>query len=1299
MANIAWVVLCAALVMLMQGGFCLLEAGFSRAKNSINVAIKNLIDFCISAPVYWALGFGLMFGDSWHGLIGTSRFVPGNESTPWLQAFLLFQLVFCGTATTIISGAVAERIRFSGYLIISLWVSAVMYPVLGHWAWAGGLEGTQAGWLGRMGFVDFAGSTVVHSLGGWLSLAAVLVVGPRLGRFDRDRPSINGHNVTLATFGAILLWFGWFGFNAGSTLAIDDRVPRILINTNLAAAAGGVAALFFTWLRERRPNVSAAINGVLAGLVSVTASCHAVSPVSALVIGVLGGVLSVLATWGLERLRIDDVVGAVPVHAVGGIWGTLAVGLLGNPELLGTGLSCGEQILAQLTGIVACGLWAFGGGWAAFSVLNRVWPLRVDAAAELQGLNIAEHGISTEIIDLLSAMEHQRDRGDFSQPVPVEPHTEVGQIAAEYNRVLHRVTAEMRTREETAAALLAAEEKYRSIFENSVEGIFQTTPDGRYLSANPALARIYGYPTPTELVATIGDIQLQLYVDSRRREEFLREIAAHGFVTGFESQVYRRDGSVIWISENARAVCDEFGRIIRYEGTVLDISERKNSDAIVREKEAAIVANEAKSAFLARMSHEIRTPLNGVIGMLELLSATEQSSQQRRYSRIARSSADALLSLINDILDFSKIEAGKLELEEIEFDLPRLLEDVTEMFGHRADAKGLELSCRIRPDVPTLVRGDPERLRQVLINLVGNALKFTERGSVVLKATVDETCGATSLVRIAVRDTGIGISEAAQSRLFSAFTQVDASTRRKYGGSGLGLAIGKQLVELMGGRIGIDSRPGEGSTFWARIPLAAAEREATGSLRLLEQLQGMPVLVAAANPDGREALHEQLAAWGLKVEMADSPDAALARLTESNGTAQKFPLALIDDRSPELDGLALAHRIRESCRQVAPKLVLLASAHDSRPAVILRKAGIAACLTRPVRQSALFDAIVNTLVPDIESVRANLAVEASAPAVDAPRAARRGRILVVEDNDVNQLVTAELLRNAGFDCVIADNGRRALEVLEHTPVDVVLMDCEMPEMDGFEATRELRRREQSGELTSQHSRPLPIIALTANATHGDRAQCLDQGMSGFVTKPIQPSMLLDVIAGQLKGKEVGAIPSASSRAEDDVALEASLAKVDQGLHGNSGDEDEPPPFGASIDEVSAASLQVLDVAQLRNRCGADPAFIRRILKKYRERATEELQALHEAVSTSNPAVAGRRAHALKGSSANVAALRVSQSAGELELAAAAGDSAKARRTLERLDTEVDRCLQEIERLLNEDASVDRDGTSPQVPPT
>jgi Amt family ammonium transporter len=457
-----WIIVGSALVFMMQAGFAMVESGLTRSKNSINVAIKNLTDYGISTMVYWIAGFGLMFGVSLGGILGTGFFLF-NPPSVWPAVFLLFQAVFCSTSATIVSGAVAERMRFSSYIISTMLLSALVYPVFGHWAWGGALEGTASGWLAKRGFVDFAGSTVVHSMGGWIALAILIIIGPRTGRFGADGTvkTINGSSIPMAVLGVFLLWFGWIGFNGASTLAANDAVPGIILRTMLGGAAGMAATLAAGWFITKKPEVGLVLNGSLAGLVAVTANCHAVNETQAVIIGGIGGLVMLGASALLVRLKIDDAVDAIPVHLAAGIWGTLAVGVFGDPELLGTGLSRPEQIGIQCIGILACGVLALGIALPFMLLLNRFRPIRVTMEHETEGLNKAEHGVTTEIHDLFTVLDIQARTGDITLRAPEEPFTETGQIAGMYNSVLDKL------QEDTVE-----KREYLNILENVSDGLF-----------------------------------------------------------------------------------------------------------------------------------------------------------------------------------------------------------------------------------------------------------------------------------------------------------------------------------------------------------------------------------------------------------------------------------------------------------------------------------------------------------------------------------------------------------------------------------------------------------------------------------------------------------------------------------------------------------------------------------------------------------------------------------------------------------------------------------------------------------
>jgi Amt family ammonium transporter len=444
--------------------------------------------------------------------------------------------------------------------------------------------------------------------------------------------------------------------------------------------------------------------------------------------------------------------------------------------------------------------------------------LCLSAVVHRQSLERIRRSTKAELAHLLAEMHKHRVEGNFSSSVDFDLDTEIGQIAAEYNLVLDRVRSEISHREE-------AENKWRGIFENAVEGIFQTSPEGNYLAVNTALAKIYGYSTTTQLQESISDIAGQLYVDPKRRQEFAHLLEESDVITDFESQIRRRDGKVIWISENARAYRGKDGEVLYYEGTVEDITARKRSDRLIHDKEQAESACRAKSDFMAHISQEIQTPLYGIIDTLDLLSTTNLNTHQLHYAEIAKSAAVDLLKTVNNVLDFSKIEAGKMELECIDFDLHCVFQSIPDLFIHQASAKRIKLRTNFGRQIPNFIHGDPERLRQVLINLTANAINFTENGEVSLTAetVTAENASGLNYLRFQVRDTGIGITEERRQNLFHSFSQDESPTTRQYGGTGLGLAICKQLVELMGGQIGVVSQQYVGSTFWFTVPLVNAE--------------------------------------------------------------------------------------------------------------------------------------------------------------------------------------------------------------------------------------------------------------------------------------------------------------------------------------------------------------------------------------------------------------------------------------------------------------------------------------------
>ena len=436
-----WVINCAILVFIMQAGFMCMESGLSRQKNSINVALKNAADFGVSVVIFWLFGFGLMFGKSFNGLFGTDLFFFAINISEY-QTYFVFQAMFVATAATIISGAVAERLKFIGYLVITVLATGIIYPIVGHWAWSSSYlgEAMNKGWLASIGFVDFAGSTIVHSVGGWIALSGILILGPRIGKFSiANKGKFTGSSFPLAVLGILILWFGWFGINGGSNGAMDDAVPLILINTFLAASFGLLTGLVISFLIHKKPDPIYIVLGPLAGLVAITAACNSVNSLLAIIIGIIGSIIAIIVAKILDRFEIDDVVGAVPVHLAAGIWGTLAVGFFSDLEIIGTGLTRFEQIKVQIIGIASIGAFSFIVSFILLKILNSFYPLRVSPLHEQVGLNIAEHGAASIEHDLISILDKQSTSGDLKVRGPQDPFTAGGVIGLYYNKLMSKL--------------------------------------------------------------------------------------------------------------------------------------------------------------------------------------------------------------------------------------------------------------------------------------------------------------------------------------------------------------------------------------------------------------------------------------------------------------------------------------------------------------------------------------------------------------------------------------------------------------------------------------------------------------------------------------------------------------------------------------------------------------------------------------------------------------------------------------------------------------------------------------------
>jgi two-component system, sensor histidine kinase and response regulator len=707
-----------------------------------------------------------------------------------------------------------------------------------------------------------------------------------------------------------------------------------------------------------------------------------------------------------------------------------------------------------------------------------------------------------------------------------------------------------------------------------------------------------------------------------------------------ERQRTDRAGNPVWHSGRHVPDINDDGEVVGVYTVFFDTTQRALAEQALRDSEqqlraakaAAEHASKAKSEFLANMSQEIRTPMNGVLGLTELLLDTPLSAQQRPFLETVRSSGETLLSIINDILDFSKIEAGKLEVETLDFDLYQAVEDVVQLMAPRAHAKKLELACRIDDRLPPAVRGDPYRFRQVLTNLVANAIKFTERGEVVVSVAVDEQ----QRLLVGVRDTGIGIAEAARQRLFTAFAQADGSTTRRFGGTGLGLAISRHLVTLMGGEIGVDSELGQGSRFWFTLPLVRSQSLPT--VPYPGELVGQRVLVVDDNATNAEILSHHAQAVGMRCETAHDGLAGLERLRDAAQQGWPFDLAIVDMKMPRMDGLELAAAVRADPALARLRIVLVTSLHSQDELARAREAGIDAYLSKPVRRHELYRALAQATH--------GAAVPDTAPAALGAPLQLNCRVLMAEDNGVNQFVARNMLKSLGCEFDIVPNGADALAAAQRGGYDLLLMDCQMPVMDGYEATRRIRLWENEARERTSGTR-LPIVALTANALVGDADLCREAGMDDYLAKPYTRQQLGALMARWL--------PPHLVQGSADAPLSRPAPLTDRAAI-------EPPTADAALDPKALAAIRELD--------DGEGAILAEVVGIFFDEAPRHLQALQAAHRSLDGAELARAAHAFKSASGNVGAASVVRLCREIEQIGRSGKTADALPLLQQIEQQV-----------------------------
>ena len=785
------------------------------------------------------------------------------------------------------------------------------------------------------------------------------------------------------------------------------------------------------------------------------------------------------------------------------------------------------------------------------------------------------------------------------------------------------LTDELHARvEERTAQLRRADERFRSLVQNSTDVMTVIDGVGRVTYQSPSVYTVLGYSPET--LDQIDWYQVVHPDDRGSLRSYLRDLqmAVGPETKSAEARLRHADGA--WRDTEIRAQDLLDNPSVRgVVLTVRDISERKRAEeALAHARDEAVDASRAKSDFLATMSHEIRTPMNGVIGLTGLLLDSGLSETQRHHAEGVRASGEALLGIINDILDFSKIEAGKLELETLDFDLGHAVEEVAALVAESARVKGLELVAYVRPEVPSALRGDVGRLRQILLNYATNAVKFTAAGEVVLRASLaEDPSDEAVMIRFEVVDTGVGFDPAKADRLFDPFSQADASTTRRYGGTGLGLAICRRLAEAMGGTVGVESQSGQGSTFWLELPLQHALTPLSTSVAVGHTLEGRRVLMVDDNQTNRTVLTSQLLAWGIEVDTAADATEGLERLRDSTAQANPYDIAVVDMVMPGMDGLQMARAVRADPELASVALLLVSSV--TMDAETATQAGFVEALTKPVRLSRLYDALMRALTPP--AVEQTTAVRSS----NAVERRSRGTLLIVEDHAINQEVAKGMVAKLGYGCDVAADGVEALAALERRSYDAVLMDCHMPRMDGFQATGEIRRREAG-------RRHIPIVALTASALVEDRQKCIAAGMDDYLAKPVKQHELADMLNRWLDATDTA-----------------------------------PEHAGPPVDTDGVLDMEQFESLRELAAGSDDPAFLSGLVERYLQGAASRLTELQEAARRGDSAALEAAAHSLKGTSASMSAAVLASVCEVLETASSRGEM-PAPEALDRISAELDR---------------------------
>ncbi len=1108
----SWIIIAAFLVFLMQAGFLLIEAGSVRAKNSINVAQKNVSDMIICIACYSLVGFSLMYGFSIGGYIGLGGVRDALEASGGWPQLLIFNLAFCSVVATIVSGAVAERMRIGAYFVSTAAIALLIYPVFGHWVWGNTIITSNLAFLANLGFVDHAGGVAIHALGGFYALAAILVLGPRKGRFDAEGRVVpmSGYSPVLALAGALILFVTWIPFNTGSLTPGTRVFADVALVTVIAGSGGGMAGkIVGFYLHKRTFNPASSFNGILGGLVAVTSGATFLGPMGGFTIGFLGGLVAIIGNYLiLHKARLDDPVGVVGVHGLAGVVGALLFPFFSIKALPADNAI--SQMAIQGFGVFVCLAWAMVTGLVVIGGLKALGHLRVSEAQERLGLNVGEHDQNVTEADLeagLAASKRAQAAGAQSHIIAgVDGGSELGfalSAMSSENQIL--------TEQHIKTSRL-----YTEATESLSDGLMIYDADGVVIAVNSAYQEI------------MSAMHVKCEIGMTRRDYITALANAKVLDTQGESVGAWVDTFLMELDQNAMQeeeiqIGDSYfirrSRPITTGGQVVSIT---NITDIQQALTKAKTAEKSKSEFLANMSHEIRTPMNGIIGMTELLGMSEMTERQTEFVNTIARSGNALMTIINDILDFSKIEAGQVRLDPIPFVLSDSIEDVTTMLASSAADKNIELLFRMQPDLPSTYIGDVGRIRQVLTNLVGNALKFTHFGHVLVDVSGQENNGNVDLV-IRVEDTGIGIPESELEHVFQKFSQVDGTTTREYEGTGLGLSISANLVALMGGNISVESTPDKGSVFTVTFTLPK-HTDLKPTPRIPMEIIGANILIVDDNLVNRNILREQIKHWKCRSVAVESGARAIKVLQNARAKNIRIDLIISDYHMPGMNGEDLFYSIQAQPEFADIPMILLTSINADNAIRRLLVKGLQAVLTKPARSSMLLNTITKCLFDSqsqaVSPVRAvaDYRDESSIPLAEAlpkprrsvprdierrltPREApapqSRLDVLIAEDNETNQIYIKYLMEQLGVSFKIVPNGRAAVDYWRSESPRLILMDVSMPEMNGYEATAMIRKDERNfGKVRT------PIIALTAHTLQGDEEKCIESGMDDFASKPI-----------------------------------------------------------------------------------------------------------------------------------------------------------------------------------------------------